>query len=126
MKLINWLLGLIVYTKVLEVSYLTRDGIMKELLRETGVEHSNFNSEITNLKTPIFALRYNIANFDIHFDSENDEFLIDRILFKDSNKGMVYVIASFIPSELLNFIRYYSSRFVDTISKHKKEIYVTA
>ncbi len=124
--LINCLLGLIVFPKERAISYLPKETITKDLLKEMGVEFSNFNQEIKDLKTLVISLRHSIAHFDIHFESVNDEFLIDKILFKDRDKGADYVIASFIPSELLNFIRYYGSWFVNTIRKYKTEIYATA
>lgn len=124
--LINCLLGLIVFPKERTISFLPKDRITKLLLKEMGVEHSSFNSDITDLRTLIIALRHSIAHFDIHFESKSDEFLIDRILFKDRDKGADYVIASFIPSELLNFIRYYGGWFVDTIRQYKTEIYAIA
>lgn len=121
--LINCLLGLIVFPKERAISFLPKEKITKELLTEMGVENSSFNTEINDLKSLIIALRHSIAHFDIHFVSENEEYLIDKIQFKDRDKGANYVIATFIPSELLNFIRYYGSWFVSTIRKHKKEIY---
>ena len=105
--LINCLLGLIVFPKELAIAYLPAEKITKELRESMGVNYSRFNPDIKDLRALIVALRHSIAHFDIHFESENDEFLIDTILFKDRNKGRDYVIASFIPSELLNFIRYY-------------------
>ena len=64
--------------------------------------------------------------FDIHFESDSDEFLIDRILFKDRDKGADYIVASFIPSELLCFIRYYSYWFISIVRQYKREIYEVA
>jgi hypothetical protein len=124
--LINCLLGLIVFPKERAISFLPKEKITKDLLNSMGIERSSFNSEITDLKDLIIALRHSIAHFDIHFVSENDEFLIDNIHFKDRDKGADYVIATFVPSELLNFIRYYGGWFVNTIREHKKEIYATA
>jgi hypothetical protein len=117
--LINCLLGIIVFPKERAISFLPNEKITKELLKNMGVEHSSFNTDITELKSLIIALRHSIAHFDIHFVSENDEFLINEIQFKDRDKGVNYVIATFIPSELLNFIRYYGSWFVSSIRKHK-------
>lgn len=124
--LINCMLGLIVFPKERAISYLPNETITEKLLKEMGVELSIFNPDIKDLKNLVISLRHSIAHFDIHFESENDSFLIDKILFKDRDKGPDYVIASFIPSELLNFIRYYGNWFVNTIRKYKTENDATA
>lgn len=121
--LINCLLGLIVFPKERAVSFLPQERITQSLLKEMGVESSCFNSNIKDIRALVVAMRHSIAHFDIHFESENDQFLIDKILFKDRDRGVDFVIASFTPSELLNFIRYYSSWIVSTIRNYKKEIY---
>lgn len=123
--LINCLLGLIVFPKEKAISYLPKEIINNDLKKTMGIENSIINSEMIDLKSLIISLRHSIAHFDIHFVSENDEFLIDKIQFKDREKGTDYVIATFIPSELLNFIRYYGGWFVTTIRKYKNEIYAT-
>ena len=121
--LINCLLGLIVFPKERAISYLPKEIINKKLKQKMGVDNSNFNSDIKDLRSLVISLRHSIAHFDIHFESDNDEFLIDRILFKDSYKGKDYIIATFIPSELLSFIRYYGNWFVSIVRQYKKEIY---
>lgn len=118
--LINCLLGLIVFPKEHAITYLPTERITNELLENMGVKYSRFNPGIKDLRALIVALRHSIAHFDIHFESENDEFLIDTILFKDRSEGADYVIASFIPSELLNFIRYYGSWYVSSIRQYKR------
>jgi len=72
----------------------------------------------------IIALRHTIAHFDISFESnEPEEFLIDRIVFSDKEKGENYIVASFVPNELLSFMRYYGYWLVSIIRKHKQKIY---
>ena len=114
--LINCLLGLVVFPKERAISYLPNQRIDNNLKNEMGIIHSTFNPEITELKILIQALRHSIAHFDISFESDDEEkFLIDRIVFRDEKKGDDYVVATFVPSELLSFIRYYASWFISNI-----------
>jgi hypothetical protein len=121
--IINCLLGLIVFPKERAISYLPKEILDNNLKQKMGVVNSQFNSDLKDLRSLIISLRHSIAHFDIHFESDNEEFLIDRILFKDKDEGDDYIIATFIPSELLSFIRYYGGWFVSIVRKYKKEIY---
>ena len=122
--LVNCLLGLIVMPKEKTISFLPKEFLGKELKEKMGVSNSTFNTDITDLKDLIIALRHTIAHFDISFESDNqEEFLIDKIVFKDREKGENYVVASFIPSELLNFIRYYGGWLVNNIRQHNQKYY---
>jgi hypothetical protein len=124
--LINCLLGLVVFPKEKAISYLPKDRLTKKLREEMGINGSFINEEFADLKSLIVALRHSIAHFNIQFESNDDDFLIDRIVFKDSEKGEDYVVASFLPIELLSFIRYYGGWFVSTARKYKKKIYEAA
>jgi len=120
--LINCLLGLIVFPKEKTISFLPNELLSTPLKKEMGVISSTINPDITKLKRLIISLRHTIAHFDISFESDDDEsFLIDRIVFRDSEKGDNYIVATFVPSELLSFIRYYGSWLVSNIRKHKSE-----
>lgn len=121
--LINCLLGLIVFPKEKAISYLPKDRITDQLKKDMGIMESTINNEYVELKSLIIALRHSLAHFNIAFTSNDDEYLIDRIEFKDQEKGNDYVIASFKPEELLAFIRYYGGWFISTIRQYKKEIY---
>ncbi len=123
--LINCLLGLIVFPKERSISYLPSNRITKELQTEMGLYDTYLNIDYNDLKHLVVALRNSIAHFNIEFESLDEEFRIDKIVFKDSDKGNDYVIASFIPAELLSFIRYYANWFVSTVRKYKKELYET-
>jgi len=119
--LVNCLLGLIVLPKEKTISYLPKEFLGKELKKQMGINMSSFNSDIKDLKDLIIKLRNCIAHFDITFESKDeDEFLIDQIVFKDKELGEDYVVASFIPSELLSFIRYYSFWLISVIREHQK------
>lgn len=117
--LVNCLLGLIVLPKEKTITYLPNEFLGKELKTKMGIENSTFNQEITNLKDLVIALRHTAAHFDISFESQSDEFLIDRIVFKDREKGDNYVVASFVPVELLSFLRYYGGWLISIIRRHK-------
>jgi len=122
--LVNCLLGLIVFPKERTISFLPKHFLSVELKTEMGITYSTFNPEIKELKDLIIALRHTIAHFDISFESnEPEEFLIDRIVFSDKEKGENYIVASFVPNELLSFMRYYGYWLVSIIRKHKQKIY---
>lgn len=117
--LVNCLLGLIIFPKERIVSYLPKSFLGKQLKGEMGITNSTFNQDITDLKDLIIALRHTIAHFHISFESDNGEFLIDKIVFRDEEKGDNYIVASFVPSELLNFIRYYGNWLIENVRKHR-------
>lgn len=120
--LINCLLGLIVLPKEKIISFLPKHNLIdKKLKVEMGITNSSFNEDIKDLKELIIALRHTIAHFNIEFISNDDDFLIDQIQFKDHEKGADYVVACFVPNELLNFIRYYGSWLVSNIKEHSKK-----
>lgn len=107
--LINCLLGLIVFPKEQILSYLPKHCIADRSQREEmGLFSSTFNSDITNFKDLVISLRNSIAHFHISFHSNDDQFLIDRIVFSDPKRGDAYVVATFFSDELLSFVRYYS------------------
>jgi len=116
------LLGLIVLPKEKAITYLPKEFWGKDLKAKMGIEQSTFSYDINNLRDLVVALRHTVAHFDFSFESENEEFLIDRIVFKDSKKGSDYVVASFVPTELLSFIRFYGYWLVETIRKHQYKL----
>jgi hypothetical protein len=73
----------------------------KDLKVKMGIVNSTFHPDIITLKNLVIALRHTLAHFDIAFESHNDEYLIDRIVFNDRDKGADYIVATFIPGELL-------------------------
>jgi hypothetical protein len=125
--LINCLLGLIVMPKERAISFLPKEILTKELKDKMGVVDSKFNKDIHDLKSLIVAMRHSIAHFDITFESNDaNEYLIDRIVFRDEVKGNNYTVAIFDPQELLSFIRYYATWFMHVVIEHNKEIYEIA
>lgn len=116
--LINCMLGLIVFPKERTISYLPNEIIDKDLKGKMGIVKSTFHTDIITLKSLITALRHTLAHFDITFESHSEEYLIDRIVFNDRGKGANYVVAAFIPGELLNFLRYYSTWVLSILKEH--------
>ncbi|WP_312508882.1 HEPN family nuclease [Chryseobacterium culicis] len=117
--LINCLLGLIVLPKEKVMTYLPAVRFTEKLKAEMGLTDSFFDHEIVDLKKLVVQLRHSIAHFDISFESADEEFLIDRIVFRDSEHDNK-IIAAFVPGELLNFIRYYGNWVISNIRAHQQ------
>ncbi len=118
--LVNCLLGLIVLPKERTVSFLPQERIDETMRENIGIKDSFLNEEIVHLKSLVIALRHSIAHFDIAFESEDENYLIDRIVFKDQKKGDNYIVASFVPTELLSFLRYYSYWLISVIRNYRE------
>lgn len=102
--LLNCLLGIIVMPKEQFFSHVPNRRITADLKKEMGLEKSIINKKIITLRELIIDLRNSIAHFDFEIRSNNDDFLIDNIIFKDNENE----IAEFKSSELLPFLRYYA------------------
>lgn len=120
--LINCLLGLIVFPKQNNISFLPKAHLNSDLKKKMGISESVINENITDLKDLVISLRNSIAHFDIVFQSNNEDFLIDEINFNDQMKGKGYVVAKFKPTELLNFIRYYGWWLIKNIEENQHKI----
>ncbi|UII26906.1 hypothetical protein LVD15_00270 [Fulvivirga maritima] len=106
--LINCLLGLIVMPKEKVISHIPNGRLTKELLQEMGLEESQINPDIIDLRDLIMKLRHSVAHFDIRVKSYDDCDRIDEIIFLDQEKNTSEMIR-FRSTELLPFIRYYAS-----------------
>ena len=118
--LINCLLGVIVMPKEKVITYLPAVRITNELKKDMGIKDSIFDNDIVDLKKLVVQLRHSIAHFDISFESTDEDFLINKIIFSDSENNN-QIIAAFVPNELLNFIRYYGYWVIDNIRMHQPE-----
>lgn len=107
--LINCLLGLVVMPKERVISRLPTDRLLVSLRTDMGLKESEINSDINNLRDLIKSLRHSVAHFDIEVKSNDDEFLVDRVVFRDRQVEEDYIVASFKSDELLPFLRYYGS-----------------
>ncbi|MEI2272556.1 HEPN family nuclease [Sphingobacterium sp. ML3W] len=119
--LINCLLGVIVLPKERTIGFLPNSRLTRELLENMGIKESIIHDEYQDLRSLVIKLRHCIAHFSLSFESEGDDFLINRIHFKDYDNRTEIVIASFIPEELLNFIRYYGNWVISNIRKNQLE-----
>jgi len=118
---INCLLGVVVLPKERTISFLPNNRLTKELLQNMGIIQSQFHENYTDIKSLVIKLRHCIAHFSFEFESESDDFLINKILFKDTENNSEILVASFIPSELLSFIRYYGNWVISNIRQHQLE-----
>ena len=119
--LINCLLGLIIMPKEKTISFIPKERLTTDFKNKMGLFKSNVNTEITNLKEMITALRNSIAHFDIEIESFDERYLIDEIIFQDTqNNTNSREIVRFRARELLPFIRYYSSLLMSNLKKYKQ------
>lgn len=100
------------------ISFLPADRLTNELKQKMGIVQSSFNPDIKNLKDLIKALRNSIGHSDLDFVSNDENFLIDEIQFWDRYEGKNDLLASFVPSELLSFVRYYGGWFIHNLEKY--------
>ena len=119
--LVNTLLGLIIFPKEKTISYLPKNRLNQELLNEMGIFNSKINDDLKSLKDLIIEIRHSVAHFNIEFKSDNENFTIDKIIFKDDVGNPPNVIAEFYPSELYNFIQYYGNWIIKNIELHQHE-----
>jgi len=117
--LINCLLGLIVLPKERTISYIPNERLTTEIKNSMGLFESFINPDIRELRELIIALRHAVAHFDINVVSNNENFLVDEIVFSDtSNGGVPNELVRFKSEELLPFIRYYASRLTRNIENY--------
>lgn len=121
--LTNCLLGLIVIPKEKAISFLPKDRIVSTLKEQMGIVNSTINPDIKDLKDLILELRNSIAHSYFYFISKDEKFLIDKIIFRNEYQENDYEIASFVPNELLNFIRYYGNWFVSNIRHYDPKLF---
>mgnify|MGYP001114824389 CR=1 FL=1 len=103
--LLNCLLGVIVMTKENIFEEIPDDELTEDLKAEMGLIESQINPNDNTLKSLVHQLRNSIAHFDLDVLSENENSLIDWIVFKRTNGETV---VKFKSTELLDFVRYYA------------------
>lgn len=118
--LINCLTGLIVMPKERTVSSIPGDRLLSSIKTEMGLKNTVINSDVTNLRDLIVALRHCVAHFSIEVKSHDADFLVDEIIFYDNQKGQGYAVAKFKAPELLPFVRYYGSWLLSNMKKNPK------
>lgn len=117
--LINCLLGVIVMPNEKVFSHIPNHRISNQLKQDMGLIETKIHPRYTYLRTFIEALRHSIAHFSIDIISNDDNELIDRIVFKESEDYGGEVIVNFSSKELLPFIRYYASWLQHMLIEHR-------
>ena len=120
--LINCLLGLIVMPKERTISFIPKERLTPDFKSKMGLFESVINAEIIYLKDLIIAIRNSIAHFDIKIESYNELFLINEIVFQDTQDTTnSKEIIRFRATEVLPFIRYYSSLLMYNLKNFKHQ-----
>lgn len=102
--LINCLLGIIILPKEKFYSHIPNSRINKKLKNNMGLKKTIINKNIITLRDLMSELRHSVSHFDIEIKSDNNDFLIDYIVFNNENG----IVAKFKSEELLPFLRYYA------------------
>ncbi len=106
--LLNCLTGLIVMPKERTIDMIPKERLITDMKKQMGLHDTQINPTITTVKDLVIQMRHCVAHFSIRIESENDEFLINRIVFYDEERGAGYIVATFKATELLPFVRYYA------------------
>lgn len=114
---INCLLGLIVMPKERVVTYIPKEPLLNENLKNMGLVNTNIDKSITNLQELIQNLRHSIAHFDIEVISSTPDNLVDFIEFKGSG-NQPETIARFSAPEIYPFLQYYAQCLTDNLRRH--------
>lgn len=113
--LINCLLGLIVMPKEKSITFIPNDRLTSVKKLKMGLKSSYISPDIKRLRDLIIALRHSIAHFDIEVISNSEEFLVDEIVFKDSQASETKEIVRFKSNELFGFVTYYSELLLNNL-----------
>ncbi len=119
--LFNCLLGLIVLPKEHLSTSISNDRLTNEAKISMGLNNSVIENLVLredNLFGLIEALRHSVAHFDFRIASKDDNNRIDQISFWDQNRPK-RLIASFEASELLDFLRYYTTQLLLNLERHQ-------
>ncbi|HAV1871847.1 TPA: hypothetical protein JG951_003118 [Enterobacter hormaechei subsp. steigerwaltii] len=105
---LNCLLGLVVLPKERALAFLPSVRLTNELKAEMGLHQSQLPGPEMNLRELIHKMRNSVAHFCVQVESVTDEYLVDRIVFKET-RGEEDVYATFSAPELLPFLKYYAA-----------------
>lgn len=114
--IINCFLGLIILPKERRISYIPTTQLTTAFKQEIGLKESRIHDTIQTLRDLIKKLRHSIAHFDIEVISDNEKYLIDRIIFKDTDNDNI--IAELKSNEIVPFLKYYSSCLLENLRRH--------
>lgn len=115
---INCLLGLVVMPKERVITFVPREKLTSESLKNMGLVNSTIDNSISDLMELIKNLRHSIAHFDIDVISENGNNLIDYIEFKGSG-NQPPIIARFSAPEIYPFLQYYAQALSENLRRNR-------
>jgi len=115
---INCLLGLVVMPKERVITYIPKNPLNDESMRQMGLVNSVIDESIKNLQELIQHLRHSIAHFDIDVISTCQNNLVDFIEFKGTGNQPA-VITRFSAPEIYPFLQYYAERLSENLRKHR-------
>jgi hypothetical protein len=111
---INCLLGLIVMPKERVISFIPNDPITEEYKKDLGFQYSTIGNGITRFRELILQLRNSVAHFKIEIESENDEFLVDYLVFSRTNGDLVARIKA---DEMVPFLKFYTRSVLQNLQR---------
>jgi hypothetical protein len=111
---INCLLGLIVMPKERVITYIPNDVITDAYKNDLGFEYSLIGPGITRFRDFIRQLRNSVAHFKIEVESENDDFLVDYLVFSQTNGELVARIKA---TEMVPFLKFYSHSLLQNLQR---------
>jgi len=111
---INCLLGLIVMPKERVITFIPNDLLTDAYKNDLGFLHSEIGAGITRFRDFIHQLRNSVAHFQIEVESENDEFLVDYLVFLDINGQLVARIKA---TEMVPFLRFYCQLLLQNLQR---------
>ncbi|MDO6840360.1 HEPN family nuclease [Paraglaciecola chathamensis] len=111
---INCLLGLIVMPKERVITFIPNDVITDAYKNDLGFEYSEIDCGITRFRDFIHQLRNSVAHFQIEVESENEDFLVDYLVFKNINGQIVARIKA---TEIVPFLKFYSQALLQNLQR---------
>jgi len=111
---INCLLGLIVMPKERVITFIPNDVLTEAYKRDLGFEQSVIGQGITRFRDLIHQLRNSIAHFKIEVESENDDFLVDYLVFNHENGSLVARIKA---TEMVPFLKFYTQALLQNLQR---------
>jgi hypothetical protein len=113
---INCLLGLIVMPKERIISYIPNHVLTDDHKKDLGFENSVIHVSIIRFRDFIHQLRNSVAHFMIEIESENDDLLVDYLIFRHENGELVARIKA---CEMVPFLKFYSQTLLQNLQRRK-------
>jgi HEPN pEK499 p136 len=100
--------------KELVINFVPNCRLTDEYKASVGLVESVLPDAGLTLRGLIKRMRHSVAHFDI--DSDDDAYLVDRILFKDRGNREPY--AAFKASEIGGFLHFYADALINNLDRH--------